>query len=115
MNTADRAANQFNINFHPVFTKEQVFKAEEEYNSTWGVKSRIMMMVLSQSGQNLVDNLTSMLADDDAAEEYFEMIRYIEDYEQHLKAGIELTQSAIARLLMVAQYVAGDEAEPSSE
>ncbi|MGZ8226584.1 MAG: hypothetical protein ACXWT3_08115 [Methylococcaceae bacterium] len=110
MSTADRAANQFNIDFDPVFTKEQVFKAEEEYNTTWGEKRRITMMTLTQSGQSLVDNLAAMLADDCAVESYFEMIRYIEDYEQHLKAGIELTMAATARLLMVAQHVAGDEA-----
>lgn len=107
-------ADSVNINFDPVFTKEQVLKAGEEYNATWGVKSRIMMAVLSKSGQNLVDTLTSMLAEDETGEEYFEMIRCIEDYEEHLKAGIELAQSAIARLLTVAQYVAGDD-ESSSE
>ncbi|MEE7625244.1 hypothetical protein V3O24_03645 [Methylobacter sp. Wu8] len=113
MSIVDRAENQFNINFDPVFTKAQVFKAEGEYNTTWGENRRITMMVLTQSGQNLVDNLTSMLAEDETADAYFSMIEQIGEYEQHLKNSIELTLAATARLLLVAQHVADNEAEPT--
>lgn len=99
------------INFAPAFTKEQAFKLEDEYNTTWGVNRRIMMMILSKSSDAMSDMLVSIISEDSAAETYFAMVEQISDYEQHLKYGIELAQSATARLLLVTQNIAGDEAE----
>lgn len=112
-NAADQTNNKSDIAFEPAFTEEQVYKAEDEYNTTWGIKRRIMMLVLSKSGKSMADMLESMLSEDETAEAYFSMIEQLNDYEKHLKAGIELAQAATARLLMVAQHVAGNEVEPT--
>jgi len=115
MSAIKQNSDKLDIDFESVFTEAQIHEIEEKYDTTWGVNRRIMMVVLSKSGKSMTDILESMLSEDKVAETYFSMIKQLEDYEQHLKFGIELAQVAIARLLMVAQHAAGDEAEPSSE
>ena len=97
------------IDIQPVFTEEQIDKIEGEYNTTWCVNRRMMLMVLSKSGESLVDILESTLSEDDPAETYFDLIEQITDYEEHLKTGIELAKAATARLLLVAQLAVDTE------
>ena len=110
-NTQKQRSEKLNTDFEPVFTEEQVYKIEDEYNTTWGVNRRIMMMVLSKSSKSITAMVDSILSEDETAEAYFSMIEQMDNYEQHLKGGIELAQAARARLLLVGQHIAGDEVE----
>jgi hypothetical protein len=42
----DFTASNVASNFQPIFTNEQVQEFEANYNETWGVSRRVMMMTL---------------------------------------------------------------------
>jgi hypothetical protein len=105
MKNKNEQATQTPVEFDAVFTEKDVFKIEGEYNTTWGVSRRIMMMVLSKSSADLSNIFKSIIADDDTGRVYFEMLEQIDDYKEHLKSGMELADAAAARLLMVATQV----------
>ena len=90
--------------FEPVFTKEQVLSFEAAHNETWGVNRRLMMMALARSSEQL----TAAFADsaEDNGDTLFALIDQISDYGEHLKSGVELAEAAVARLLMVGQFIA---------
>ena len=90
--------------FEPVFTQEQVLSFEAANNETWGVNRRLMMMALARSSEQL----TAAFADsaEDNGDTLFALIDQISDYGEHLKSGVELAEAAVARLLMVGQFIA---------
>lgn len=100
------------IDFEPIFLEEQMYKIEAEYNTTWGVNRRIMMAMLSKSSKEIIGMVESMLKNDEKIETYFFMVEQLNEYEQHLKAGIGLVQAATSRLLMAGKYVAADTNKP---
>jgi hypothetical protein len=102
----DGQAQQNTNSYEPIFTTEQVFRLEDEYNTTWGVSRRIMMAVLSKDSNTLADIAESSVTDDEEDNAYFTMIEQISDYEQHLNDGIELARAALARLFIAGQSVA---------
>lgn len=97
------------IDFEPAFSEEEMYKSESEHNTTWGVNRRAMMVILSKSGREMVEMVESMAAEEEGMETFFEMIHLLSDYEQYLRAGLELVKTAQARLLMAGQCVAGDD------
>ena len=86
------------IAFEAVFTDEQVEQIEKEQRE-WGVNRRIMLAFLSRSGEQLVANAG------DNREDTFEKMRdFITEYRDHLKAGVELADCALARLLALSLH-----------
>ena len=90
--------------FEPAFTKEQVLSFEETHNETWGVNRRLMMMTLARSSGQLIDSFADSA--DDSGDALFALIDQISDYGEHLNSGMELAEAAVARLLMVGQFIA---------
>lgn len=90
--------------FKAVFTDEQVKSFEADHNETWGVKRRLTMITLSRSSKQLMDGFAPMIAEDDG-EAFSSLLDQINDYRDHMKAGVELADAAMARLLWVGKYV----------
>ena len=88
-------------NFEPVFTLEQVNEFERNYNESWGVSRRCAMITLVRSKKELIDGWKS-LNDNDAI---LLLINQLIDYRKHLEIGIEITNTALARLLIVGENV----------
>jgi hypothetical protein len=99
--------NNLPITFEPVFTKKQVSEFEEKYNSEWGTKRRLLMLTLSRSS----DELLAAFDEDEGIEGITALMEQILDYEGHLTAGLELVESAKARLFAVANQL--DMLEPT--
>jgi len=95
-----RKSPEQSIEFEPVFTQEQVEKIEADYNQKWGVSRRLMMIVLARSGASLVARWTP-----GKGGAFVVMFEAIADYRNHLRAGVELADSALARLRSIAAYV----------
>ena len=96
-----RKAPEQSIEFQPIFTDEQVEKFEADYNTTWGVKRRLMMIVLARSSFGLISDGWTR-GNGDAFVAVFEAIA---DYRNHLRNGIKLAHSALARLQCVAAHL----------
>jgi len=90
--------------FEAVFTKAQVLSFEETHNETWGVNRRLMMMTLARSSDQLLAGFADSAEDN--GDVLFALIGQISDYSEHLKYGVELAEAAVARLLMVGQFIA---------
>ena len=90
--------------FEPVFTKEQGMSFEAAYNGTWGVNRRLMMMTLASSSEQLITAFADSVEDND--DTLITLIDQISNYGEHLKSGMELAEAAVARLLMVGQFIA---------
>lgn len=82
-----------NVDFEAVFTDSQLTINEAEYNETWGVKRRLMGIVMARSRSELMENAT--------AETCLDLYDQISSYCDHLKAGLEIAEAACARLLVV--------------
>jgi len=95
-----RKSPEQSIDFEPVFTQEQVEKIEADYNQKWGVSRRLMMIVLARSGASLVERWTR-----GKGEAFVAMFEAIANYRTHLSAGVDLADSALARLRSIAAYV----------
>ena len=86
------------IAFNPIFTNEQNSNFEQEYDKTWGTKRRLLMITLSRSSEELITAFDG----DEGTEVMTSLMEQLIDYEDHLKAGIELVESATCRLFAVA-------------
>lgn len=95
--------------FDPVFTQEQVFQLEDEYNTTWGEKRRLVMIALARTPAQLAEGFANI-----EPEAFSYLLDCFDDFKNHCKAGMELADCATARLLAVGMYIAnlheGDEA-----
>ncbi|MCW5624172.1 MAG: hypothetical protein KIT73_05590 [Burkholderiales bacterium] len=83
------------LDFEPALTDAQVDAVEASYNASWGVRRRVMQQVLLKSKAELVEAFSKGEEGEDAAVFATEMIR---EYKEHLEAGIDLAESALARL-----------------
>lgn len=83
--------------FEAELTQDQVNKIEAEYNHTWGYKRRITLLALSRSKADLVLNFGK---DENGPDVLMEMVEHIYEFREHLRNGIELADSASARLLV---------------
>lgn len=94
------------LDFQPLMTESQVFESEAEYNETWGVKRRIMLMMLTRCRADMLDAYAK--AGGGGADLYLEMIDHVREYRDHLRAGIELAETSMARLAGIAMAVGAD-------
>jgi hypothetical protein len=99
--------------FKAVFTDEQVKSFEAGHNETWGVKRRLLMMTMARSSKEMLENFAPLVTDNDG-DAFFELYEQIKDYRDHLKAGVEMADAAMARLLWVGQYIANREENPKA-
>jgi len=89
------------VDFAPAMTREQVFESEAKHtNDAWRVSRRVAMLTLTRSRDELLDGYAKM--GDDVL---IEMIECVDEYYLHMKAGAELAQAALARLLCVASAI----------
>ena len=96
-----RKSPQQDITFQPVFTDKQVMESETNYNTTWGVKRRVMMAFLSNSSAALLARIKC--AKD--AEVLITMAEVILDFRKHLHSGVELADCALERLRALCESV----------
>ena len=96
--------------FKPVFTKEQVYEIEAAYNESWGARRRVTMIVMTITVNQLIEGVEDLIKENNG-DAFMDWVDDIKAYQAHLKAGIELTEASIARLLWVAQYVVESEAK----
>ena len=87
--------------FQPVFTEDQVRQMEANYNESWGVRRRLVMITLARSAAQLAEGFANI-----DGEAYSELLGHFDDFKNHCKAGIELAESASARMLAVGMYIA---------
>ncbi len=87
--------------FKPVFTKDQVFHMEADYNESWGVKRRLVMITLTRTPAQLAEGFATI-----EGEAFSELLGHFDDFRNHCKAGMELAEVARARILLVGMYVA---------
>lgn len=88
--------------FEAELTQDQINKIESDYNETWGVKRRITLLALSRSKAELVLNFGQL---EDGADVIMEMIDHVHEFREHLRNGIELAESASARLLIACSAI----------
>lgn len=86
--------------FTPAFTEDQVFQMETEYNEHWGVKRRLVMISLTRTAAQLAEGFASI-----DGEAFTELLGHFDDFKNHCKAGMELAESATARMLSVGMYI----------
>ena len=91
--------------FAPIFTKEKVGFLEEQYETTWGRNRRVMMEILSLSSDQLLDVLAKAKESEGDAEVTLAMTKAIINFRTHLYAGIELADSALARITTVGDFI----------
>lgn len=94
--SARATANIANIEFEPALTFADLECIEASYDKTWGVARRVMCAVFTRTREELVSGFTG---DDENQETMFAIIDHITAYEEHMKAGAAMAQTAIARLL----------------
>lgn len=87
--------------FQPVFTEDQVRQMEADYNESWGVRRRLVMIALARTAAQLAEGFAHI--DGDA---YSALLDQFDDFKNHCKAGIELAEGASARMLAVGMYIA---------
>jgi hypothetical protein len=92
--------------FSPVFTEEQVFQIEANYNESWAVKRRLMMIALARTPAQLVEEFARI-----DGESFSELLGHFEDFKNHCKTAIELAEIASARMLDVGMYIIADTTE----
>lgn len=100
------ASTQKQPNFQPVFTDEQVYKLEADYNETYGVGRRLTMIALARSSASL---LKGFGATNDNGDTLIAMIEQIAEYHKHLESGIKLSECALARLFSVGRFISEGE------
>lgn len=83
--------------FEAALTQDQINAIEADYNETWGVNRRITLLALSRSKADLVLNFGKQ---EDGPDVVMEMIDHIYEFRDHLRACLEMTESASARLLI---------------
>lgn len=86
--------------FQPVFTEDQVRQIEADYNEEWGVRRRLVMITLARTAAQLAEGFRDI-----EGEAFSELLGHFNDFKAHCKAGMELAESAEARMLAVGMYI----------
>ena len=73
---------------------------EDQYNESWGVKRRIVQIALTKTPSQLAEGIEKT-----DAETYGTLLDCFNEFKEHCKAGIELAESASARMLAVGMYI----------
>ena len=89
--------------FDAVFTKDRIKKIENEYDEQWRHCRLAMMAVLEKSSDDLLNSVEGN--GNEARAALLELINSLSAYQKHLEAGVELANSAIARLVTVGEHV----------
>lgn len=95
--------------FKPALTQKQVESIESKYNETWGVNRRITLASLTRSSQQLLDYFSNPTKEDE--ETLIAMMESVSEYIDHLKNGISLAEIALARMLLIGEYVSNEAGE----
>ena len=83
--------------FEAMISSARMKKIEEACaGNSWGIKRRIMLASLSRSKEQLVTAIRA----EGGPEVTEQAIELINDYRKHLQTGIELADSATARLIV---------------
>lgn len=90
--------------FEAVFTGQEINDFEARLNEEWGAKRRLVMITLSRSSESLIDGFSPSIAEDGGAV-IMELMDQISDYQSHLKAGVEMAEAALTRLLLVGGFL----------
>ena len=93
------------LSFKPVFTKKKSEEIESAYYTNWTFHRKVMMRVLSRSSEQLMEDFKDVEKEEEAGEAFLEILKVIESYQTRLKAGVELSESALARLLAVGEQI----------
>lgn len=96
------------LTFQPELSVEQFRQSESEYNRTWGVQRRMMLLTLTRTKDELAQGFRDAA---DAGEFVAQMLEDLEAYKQHMRDGLNLTESAISRILIAASAAAIDPVE----
>lgn len=85
------------VNFEALLTPEQVFEFDHDYDKNFGYKRRVMLMVLTKSGDELMDGFAKQpdLVD--------EMNQVIVHFKSHVDVLSEMVAAAEYRLGVVKQ------------
>lgn len=100
MATKTRRARAKLPKFKPVFTEDQVRQMEADYNESWGVRRRLVMITLARTAAQLAEGFRDI-----EGEAFSELLGHFNDFKAHCKAGMELAESAEARMLAVGMYI----------
>lgn len=97
------------VDFDAELTNQQISESEAKYEQQWGVQRRIALCMLARSKQELMAGF----AKDGDTDLIFQAVDGLSAWRDHLKACIEISEKATARLLGVASAVIhGDAAAP---
>jgi hypothetical protein len=88
------------LEFEAALSDEQVDEIERAYESTWGVRRRMMQIALARSSSQLKNSEEHC----EAADAFIAMTEELDKYKDHLLNALELTEAAIARSAAVAAY-----------
>lgn len=86
--------------FKPVFTEAEVFQMEADYNAHWGVKRRLVMITHARTAAQLAEGFRDI-----EGEAFDELIGHLEDFKAHCAAGVDLAESAMAKMLAVGMFI----------
>ena len=100
-----QSTNQQPLSFKPVFTIKECQDIEASYKEEWGFSRRVMMEILSNSSEQLMERFKDIENNEETGEAFLEILKLIESYQDHLKAGVELCKSAYLRLLTVGEQI----------
>jgi hypothetical protein len=95
-------------NFKAVFTDEEVRQFEADYNEAHGFTRRLVMFTLARSSEQLIRGFSPAFEKGDV-EPFCDAIEAITDFQGHLKAISKLADSALARLILIAQFIAQEQ------
>ena len=88
-------------NFDPVLTTEQLEAFEHEQSTIWRPKRRLALIALTRSKDQLVKGC----AEGSGIDTLFEMVEHINEWSEHLKVLLEMSETATARLLVTASAI----------
>lgn len=88
--------------FEAALTPQEVEEYEASQNTTWGVKRRITLITLTQSKAEMVLNFGK---DDKGADVLLDMLDHAREWKDHLQAGIDLSECAMARIIVACSAI----------
>lgn len=94
--------------FAAALTEQQMSEFGEP--DLFGVERRMVLATLARSGPQLMEGFK----DDAEGEVLLDLVDQMTEYEKHLKALLELTEAARARLLIVGLNIDANGSEPAT-
>jgi hypothetical protein len=91
--------------FDATFTTEEVERIEAEYNTTWGVNRRVLLLAMTLSSEQMLEKLSKP---GDNTESLLAIADAVIDYKEHLEGALTTVDSCLARIATVAQYETKD-------